>query len=84
MSGITKKSAAGVHHRGYSIEKAIRKTDKFATIGAEVILDWLAPQLCKCAPLTQATSITSVSQPVTGANFRAPLPLHVIMTGRDG
>jgi hypothetical protein len=21
---------------------------------------------------------------VTGANFRAPLPLHVIMTGRDG
>ena len=43
MSEITKKSATGVHHRGYSIEQAIRKTDKFATIAAEVILDWLAP-----------------------------------------
>jgi hypothetical protein len=43
MSGITKKSATGVHHRGYSIEQAIRKTDKFATIAAEVILDWFAP-----------------------------------------
>jgi putative transposase len=33
-------------------------------------------------PQLQKTSVSA--QMVTGANFRAPLPLHVIMTGRDG
>ena len=34
----------------------------------------------------EINSVTSlwVGLRVTGANFRAPLPLHVIMTGRDG
>ena len=36
------------------------------------------------AAKSDAKSVAYEFHTVTGANFRAPLPLHVIMTGRDG
>ena len=43
--------------------RSYARLSRFAIILSDKFDKYLSLQICKCAPLTQATSITSVSQP---------------------